>query len=143
MRANESHESYTRDEQVERPPDRQFGFVFTVVCAVLAVWPALWGRPVRWWSAGLAAAFLIFALVAPRVLAPLNRLWLRIGQVLHVCSSWVFLALIFFTTVTPIGLLLRMLGKDPLRRRFDARASTYWIERRPPGPAGDTMPNQF
>jgi hypothetical protein len=143
MTANESHESYTRDERIERPPDRQFGLVFTVVFVVLAVWPALRGRPVRWWSAGLAAAFLILALVAPRLLGPLNRLWLRIGQVLHVGASYVFLTVIFFAAVTPIGLLLRLLGKDPLQRRFDARASTYWIERRPPGPVGDTMPNQF
>jgi len=49
----------------------------------------------------------------------------------------------YFTTVTPIGLLLRALGKDPLRLRFDGTAESYWIDRRPPGPAGHTMSKQF
>ena len=143
MKANESHENYARDEQVERPPDRQFGLVFTVVFAIVAAWPAIWGRPVRWWSAVLAAAFLTVTLVAPRLLTPLNRVWLWIGLLLHKCVSPIVLGLVFFSTVTPIGLLLRALGKDPLRLRFDPEAPTYWIERRPPGPAGHSMPNQF
>jgi hypothetical protein len=53
------------------------------------------------------------------------------------------MGLVFYTTVTPIGLARRLLGKDPLRRRFDRDAVTYWIERDPPGPAPDTMTRQF
>jgi predicted membrane metal-binding protein len=143
MRPNESHEDYTRDEDVARPPDRQFGLVFTAVFGVIGAWPLLGGRPVRWWSLGLAAAFLLAALVAPRILAPLNQIWLRFGLLLHKCVSPIILGLVFFSTVTPIGFLLRWLGKDPLRLRFDPDATTYWIERRPPGPAGRSMPNQF
>jgi len=45
--------------------------------------------------------------------------------------------------VTPIAFLLRALGKDPLRLRFDPAAPTYWLDRRPPGPSGESMPNQF
>jgi hypothetical protein len=143
MRANEGHESYVRDEEVARPPDRQFGFVFTVVFGVMAIWPLLWGRPMRWWSAAVAAAFFALALIAPRVLAPLNRIWLWFGLLLHRCVSPLVLGLVFFSTVTPIGIILRTLGKDPLRLKFDPLGRTYWIERRPPGPAGDTMPHQY
>ena len=89
------------------------------------------------------ALFLAAALLAPRVLAPLNQLWLRFGLLLHKVVSPVVLSLVFFSTVTPIGLLLRRLGKDPLRLRFDPDAPTYWIERRPPGPSGDSMPKQY
>jgi hypothetical protein len=53
------------------------------------------------------------------------------------------MGLVFYTTVTPIGLVRRLLGKDPLRLRWDRDAVTYWIERNPPGPASDTMPRQF
>ena len=140
---NQSHESFVRDEEVAGPPDRQFGLVFTVVFAVAALWPLLWGRPLRWWSAVVAAAFLAAALVAPQVLAPLNRVWLRIGLLLHKCVSPIVLGMVFFSTVTPIGVLFRLLGKDPLRLKFEPEASTYWIERRPPGPAGHTMRNQY
>jgi Saxitoxin biosynthesis operon protein SxtJ len=143
VRTNASHENFARDDKVERPPDRQFGLVFASVFAIVAAWPAISGRPVRWWSAVLAAAFLAAALVAPRALAPLNRVWLWIGLLLHTCVSPIALGLVFFSTVTPLGLLLRAMGKDPLRLRFDSQARTYWIERRPPGPAGNSMPNQF
>ena len=143
MTRSESHESYTRDEAVERPPDRQFGLVFAGVFAIVAAFPLVSGRPIRWWSAVVAACFLIVALTAPHVLAPLNRVWLWIGLLMHKVVSPVVLGLVFFSTVTPIGLLLRALGKDPLRLRFEAEATSYWIERRPPGPAGHTMPRQF
>jgi predicted membrane metal-binding protein len=143
MKRSQSHEDFTRDEAVARPPDRQFGLVFTAVFAILGIWPALRGRPIRWWSVLAAAVFLVAALLAPRVLAPLNQLWLRFGLLLHKVVSPVVLSLVFFSTVTPIGLLLRRLGKDPLRLRFDPDAPTYWIERRPPGPSGDSMPKQY
>jgi hypothetical protein len=143
MRVNESHENYRRDEEVERPPDRQFGLVFTAVFAIIGAWPLLGGRPVRWWSLAVAAVFLVVALTAPRLLAPLNRVWLWIGLLMHKVVSPVVLGLVFFSTVTPIGLLLRAAGKDPLRLRHDPDAPTYWIERRPPGPAGPSMSKQF
>ena len=64
-------------------------------------------------------------------------------MLLHACISPVMMGLVFYTTVTPIGLVRRLLGKDPLRLRLDRDAVTYWIERDPPGPAPDTMPRQF
>src|SRR5262247_444736 len=101
MAPNESHESYARDEKVERPPDRQFGITFAVVFAVIAVLPLFSGRTVRWWSLVVAAGFLICAFVAPRVLAPLNRIWLWIGLLMHRVVSPIVLGLVFFSTVTP------------------------------------------
>jgi hypothetical protein len=87
--------------------------------------------------------FLALALLRPRTLAPLNKLWLMLGLALHACISPVVMTLLFYTTVTPVGLLLRLLGKDVLRLRIDRAGPTYWIERQPPGPAPDTMRRQF
>jgi hypothetical protein len=53
------------------------------------------------------------------------------------------MALVFYSTVTPVALVLRLLGKDLLSLQIDRTASTYWIERRPPGPAPDTLRQQF
>jgi hypothetical protein len=71
------------------------------------------------------------------VLAPLKALWLRFGALLHIVVSPVLLGLFFFTAVVPIGLGLRLFGKDPLRLKRGA--ATYWIERQPPGPSPGTM----
>lgn len=123
--------------------NRSFGFVFSVLFALLGLVPLARGRPVREWALVVAAAFFLAALVRPRMLAPLNRLWLGFGSLLHFCISPVIMGLVFYTTVTPIGLVRRLLGKDPLRLRLDRAAVTYWVERDPPGPAPDTMPRQF
>ena len=144
MRAiTESHENFARDEELPRSSDRQFGLVFAAMFTIVAVWPLVGGRPVRWWSVAVAAVFMAIAVAVPALLAPLNRVWIRIGLLLHQCVSPIMLGMVFFASVTPIGLVLRALGKDPLRLRFDPEATTYWIERRPPGPSGATMPNQF
>jgi hypothetical protein len=120
-----------------------FGLVFAVFFFLVGAWPWVRGRDVRWWVLAVSAVFLVVALARPAVLTPLNRLWTRFGLLLHSVVSPVVLGIVFYTTVTPIGLLMRLLGKDPLRLKIDPDASTYWIERRPPGPAPDTMRQQF
>jgi hypothetical protein len=85
----------------------------------------------------------VLALARPKTLAPLNRVWTGVGLLLHRVVNPLAMAFVFYGTVAPIGLVLRLLGKDPLRLRFDADVKTYWIERRPPGPAPETMTNQF
>ena len=97
----------------------------------------------RWPSLLAGVIFLLSGVLYPRILGPFNRLWLKLGLVLHAIVSPVVMGLLFYSTVTPIGVLFRWLGKDPLRLRLDHDADTYWIERRPPGPAPNTMPRQF
>ncbi len=137
------HESFARDEGIQSSSDRVFGLVMAGVLFFLAFQPLLRGRGVRWWSLTAAVAFLLSALLFPRVLRRLNWLWLKVGLVLHAILNPVVMAFLFYLTVTPIGLLFRWLGKDPLRLHFDKTADTYWIQRRPPGPTPDTMPRQF
>lgn len=142
-RAGRTHERLVADEVVSGSSNRSFGFTFAIVFTIVALWPLVRGRSVRGWALIAAAAFLLAALALPRVLAPLSQLWLKFGLFLHACISPIIMGLVFYTTVTPIGLVRRLLGQDPLRLRFDSGAVTYWIERHPPGPAPDTMPRQF
>jgi hypothetical protein len=83
------------------------------------------------------------AVVRPGLLAPLNRLWLRVGLLLQRVVNPVVMGAMFYGVITPFGLAMRAAGWDPLRKRFDPLAQSYWIERRPPGPPPDTMSNQF
>jgi hypothetical protein len=105
--------------------------------------PLVRGGRIRTWPLAVAAVFLVPSLLHPGLLAPLNRVWTRIGLLLHRVVSPVVIGVLFFTTITPMGLVMRWLGHDPLRLGFDADARSYWIERRPPGPAPETMSNQF
>ncbi len=73
----------------------------------------------------------------------MNRLWFLFGMALHKVISPLVMGLLFYLTVTPIALIMRAIGKDPLHRQFDPQAKSYWIERRPAGPAPETMRRQF
>jgi hypothetical protein len=83
------------------------------------------------------------ALARPALLAPINRLWTRFGLLLHHIVNPIVMGLMFYLAITPIGVLMRLLGKDPLKRRFDPAAATYWIQRQPGDPKSQTMINQF
>lgn len=131
-------------EKVELPSPRSFGLTFAVVFAIVGLWPLVWrAEEPRYWSLGIAAAFAIAPFVAPRVLAPLNWLWFRIGLALHHIVNPLIMALIYYLAVVPIGLLLRLFGKDLLRLRRRPKAQSYWIAREPPGPEPGSMSRQF
>lgn len=138
-----SHEDLHRSTAVDGSSDRSFGLVFAGLFLVIALWPVFSGGPIRWWSLGVAAVFALTALAAPALLSMPNRLWTKFGLLLGRVVSPIASGILLFGVFTPIGLLMRMLGKDPLRLKPDPAATTYWIERKPPGPPPDSMTNQF
>ncbi len=137
------HEDLNREHEVESGSERSFGIVFAAVFALYGLWPLIGGMSVRGWAVAVAAVFLVLALTWTAPLRPLNRLWLRFGLLLHRVMSPLAMGLLFFGTVLPIGILMRLAGKDPLRLKREPEAASYWIPRSPPGPAPETMTNQF
>ncbi len=138
------HVSFEREGCVGPGSDRAFGFVFAGFFASVAAWPLVFGGGgVRWWALAIAAGFLAVALFHASLLRPLNRLWTRFGLLLHRVVNPLVMGLMFYAVITPAALIMRLAGKDPMRRGFDRDATSYWIERTPPGPAPDSMPNQF
>jgi hypothetical protein len=138
-----SHELQGREETIKSSSDRSFGYVFAGACALVAA--LSWhndGRHWGWWLIA-AAAFALTGWLVPRWLRPLNRLWSRLGLLLGALISPVVMAVIFYGCITPIGWLMRLTGKDPLRLRYEPQAQSYWIRRDPPGPAPDSLKKQF
>jgi hypothetical protein len=138
-----THERVVADAEIKGSSNRAFGLVFATVFAVVGLMPLLRRGPVRWWCVAAAATLLLVAMAWPAWLGPFNRLWQKVGLLLHRVTTPVVMGFVFYSTVTPIGLLLRAFGKDLLNLRLDRSAKTYWIERRPPGPLPDTMRRQF
>lgn len=137
------HEDFSRGRQVRASSDRAFGVVFAVVFTAVALWPTLDAAAPRWWAIAAALGFALAAWLRPAWLAPLNRLWTRFGLLLHRITSPLILGLLFFLVITPFGLIRRLVARDPLRLRFEPEAPSYWIRREPPGPAPETIKNQF
>ena len=137
------HESLSREEEIELPSERKFGFAFAVVFLAISTFMTLRGNAAWPVAAVLALGFLGCAAFAPDLLKPLNRLWLRFGLVLHAIVSPIVLIVLFFLVITPIGVVARLVGKDFLQLRFNKAAATYWIDRKPPGPSPQSMRNQF
>jgi saxitoxin biosynthesis operon SxtJ-like protein len=138
-----THEPAISYRKTVRGSNRSFGIVFTVVFAMMGLAPLIAGHAIRVWSLALAAVFLAIALLMPAVLSPLNRLWLQLGLLLHRLVNPVVMAMMYFGAIVPMGLLLRILGKDLLRLRLDPQATTYWIARQPAGPKPESMSKQF
>ncbi len=138
-----THERLSTEEKIQGSSDRSFGIVMAVVFAVIGAWPLLSERSPRWWALIAAALFCSVAFLRPALLAPLNRLWFRFGLLLNKIISPLIMGLLFYGVMTPYAYILRWLGKDLLRLRLDPSAETYWIERKPPGPAPETIKRQF
>jgi hypothetical protein len=138
-----SHEDLTRQQRVEASSDRAFGLVFAAVFFVIAAWPLLDAGAPRWWAAAVGGLIGLIALGRPALLAGLNRQWIKLGLLLGRIVSPVALGLLFFGVLAPIGALMRLAGKDPLRLKRDPDAPSYWRPRVPPGPPPDSMSNQF
>ena len=137
------HEDLSRDHERRLSSDRMFGIVFAVVFALIGVFPALHGNSLRWWALVIAVAVLTLALAAPWVLHRANVYWSKFGLLLHRIISPVMMGLLFFAVVTPVALVFRGFGNDPLRLKLDPAAPTYWIDRVPPGPSPESIKDQF
>ena len=138
-----THEVVYRDEKVVVGSDRSFGVVMAVALAAITLLNA-WHSGRLWpWTGGLAALFLVAGLLRPSTLNPLNLIWLRFGLLLHKVVNPIVMALLFYGTVLPTGLVMRMMGRDLLRLKRQPDADSYWIVRQPPGPSPETMKDQF
>jgi len=122
--------------------ERSFGLIFMAFFAVMAALRAWTGREWEWFAAA-AVIMLVLALAAPSILAPFNRLWFRFGMLLSRIFQPIILGLLFFVTVTPIALIMRSTGKDPLRLRSRKDLDSYWIARDPSGASGSSINHQF
>jgi hypothetical protein len=130
-------------EEIRPGSDRNFGLVMAAAATIFGCLPLLRAAPPHWWLLTLAVIFGAAAYVAPRALFPLNYAWFRLGLLLHRVISPVVIGAIFFLCVTPIGVIMRIIGKDVLSLRRRPDLPSYWIVRDPPGPEPKSMTDQF
>ena len=119
--------------------NKSFGLVFFVVFFLISVYPLLNTGNIRFWSLIVAIIFLTLGLLNSKILTPLNKIWFKFGLVLGSIVSPIVMGVIFFFVVTPISLIMRILGKDILNLKWN-NANSYWIKKSGPK---SKMKNQF
>ena len=139
------HEDFNRPEEVKGSSDRGFGLTVGGILLLIALVRSYvhglgW---VQFGFGGVGVVLIVLGVVAPGSLSALNRAWMQLGLILFKVVSPAVLVLIYGVGMVPIGLLMRLTGRDPLRLKLDPAVDSYWIPRDPPGPAPETMTNQF
>ena len=125
---------------IEQSSEKSFGIVFSIVFLIVALYPLINSEGLHIWALVASIIFFFLAFIAPNVLVLPNKLWFKFGLLLGSIIAPIVMALVYFSTVLPIGIIMRLLGKDLLKQKLNKNAKSYWIERREPM---GTMKNQF
>jgi len=126
-------------DDVKISSNKSFGIVFFIVFLLISTYPLINDESVRIWSLVVSLIFLILGIINSNILSPLNKLWFKFGIFLGKIISPIIMGIIFFLVVTPIGLIMRLIGKDVLNLKYSNHKS-YWIEKTGPK---SKMKNQF
>ena len=119
--------------------NKSFGVVFFIFFLIISIYPLIDDGVLRVWSLVISIIFLILGILNSKVLTPLNKLWFRFGILLGNFVSPIIMGIIFFIVVTPISLIMKILGKDILNLKKNKNQS-YWIDKSDPK---SSMKNQF
>ena len=119
--------------------NRSFGIVFFVVFLLIALYPLTYNGEISIWTLLISLIFLVLGLLNSKILSPLNKIWFKFGILIGKIVSPLIMGIIFFLVVTPIGFIMRLLGKDVLNLKYNKNKS-YWIEKNGPK---SKMKNQF
>jgi len=112
----------------ETGSNKSFGIVFFIVFLLIAVWPLIDGQSLRVWSLIVSLIFLVLGLLNSKLLNPLNLAWVKFGKILGKVVAPIVMGVIYFIIITPIGIFLRLTGKDILQTKF-SKNNSYWIKR--------------
>ena len=108
--------------------NRSFGILFCIVFLLIALWPLISSNSIRYWALILSITFLIFGAINSKLLSPLKVYWIKLGEILGKIIAPLVMSLVFFIILTPIGLILRIFGKDLLKLKKNKKNS-YWLSR--------------
>ena len=126
--------------KIKSGTERNFGLVFAAVFVIISLYPLWFGKNIHLWACIIAFIFFFFAIFLPKALIVPNKLWFKLGSFLGAIVSPIIMGMIFFLTVTPTGMIMRLLGKDILNQKMKKTIKSNWIKRKK---TVSSMKNQF
>lgn len=137
------HESFEPHHEVRAASPRAFGLMLAAVSLLVAMWPLLSAQSPRWWALVPALLTALLGWRTPEIFAGPNRVWMKVGELLARIVAPIALALLYFAMFVPMGWWMRVTGRNRLRLQREPGAASYWIEREPPGPSGDSLTHSY
>lgn len=110
--------------------NRSFGLLFFIVFLAIGLWPLTKGEGVHIYLILISIIFLVLGLINSKILSPLNKIWIKFGELLGIVIAPIVMAIVYFVVLTPISLIVRIFGKDLLGLKFLKKQDTYWIKRK-------------
>ena len=120
--------------------ERSFALVFAAVFLIISLYPLRYGEDIRIWAFLIVIILLFVGILFPKLLVVPNKLWFKFGMILGAVIAPIVMSLVYFFTVFPIGIIMRLFGKDLLSLKINKSKKSYWIKRKEPV---KTMKNQF
>ena len=117
-------------EIIEKKELRNFGLIVGGVFCLIGIWPVIrHGDGLRLWAIIPGSLLVPLGLVAPAVLAPLFKVWMKVGHVMGSINTRIILAVLYFGLITPMGMVMRLFGWDSMRRAWSQDAESYRVVR--------------
>ena len=114
----------------KRSSNRSFGILFFIVFLLIAFWPLTKQGEVNLYLISIALIFFVLGILNSKILSPLNKAWIKLGEILGRIVAPVVMAIVYFIILTPISLLVRLFGKDLIGMKFSNDINSYWIKRK-------------
>lgn len=127
----------TRSKQSK---NKAFGILLSIVFLIVSIYLSISSLEVNVWALFLSVIFLLLTYVSPKIFSIPRNLWIKFGMLLSMISAPIVITLIYLVTIVPTGLIMRLLGKDLLKKKPNKNAKSYWIKRNEPI---GSMKNQF
>ena len=143
MKKTSLHENLQRRQHAKVSSERSFAFVFAGVFFIVGLLAFKTSQDLSYIASGVGTFFLLCGVIYPKILRPLNIMWFKIGVCIFKITNPIIMGMLFFTTIVPLGLVMRLAGKNLLSLRKEPNSKTYWVVRDPPGPDPTSMKNQF
>ncbi len=141
-----THEALVEHRALKTSSDRAFGLsVGLILLAIVGIrlWLNHGSHALNAALAGIGVLLTVLGIVAPHLLTSLNHWWTKLSLLIAAVVNPIVMLLMFVLVFLPIAIVMRIAGRDTLRRKPDADAQSYWVVRDPPGPKPEGMVNQF
>jgi len=110
--------------------NKSFGLLFFVIFLIIGLWPLKNGENLNFYFITASLIFLTLGLINSKLLSPLNKSWIKLGEILGIIIAPIVMALVYFVILTPVSFIVRIFGKDLLNLKLLKEKETYWIKRK-------------